>query len=233
MPSLVVGARLGVLGHLLQLAEHLGVLVDAEHDDVAGVGPRHAVPHGVDLVEDDLDLAAAHALLADLGLGTLGDEVGRLAGLAAAQALVLADDDDVEVLGRDRAELAHVVVPAVTGRRRSCRSATTLPRSDWPAFCAAYALDELTEHRMPGRVVAVVDEDVDVVHVDQVHPAGGEVVAGGEGAQALPDLVQPGAGGEGRTGRSHGVGDVELRGAAEGRRAAGGSRRAASSDGRA
>ena len=55
------------------------------------------------------------AALGHPGADALGDQLGRHAPLAAAQPVVLADDDDVEVVGRHRAELAHVVVPPVAG----------------------------------------------------------------------------------------------------------------------
>ena len=78
------------------------MLVDAHDDEVTGVGASHDVARGVELVEDDLHLPAAGALL-HRGVGALGDQPGGLAGLAAAQPLVLADDDDVEVLRQPRA----------------------------------------------------------------------------------------------------------------------------------
>ena len=71
------------------------------------------------------------------------------------------------------------------------------------------------EHPHARGVVAVVDDDVDVVDVEQVHPAGGQVVGGGERAQPLADVVQRRAGGERGTGGGQGVGDVHLRRAAE------------------
>ena len=43
-------------------ATHRRVLVDAHDDEVAGVGAGHDVPDRLELVEDDLDLAAARAL---------------------------------------------------------------------------------------------------------------------------------------------------------------------------
>jgi hypothetical protein len=92
------------------------------------------------------------------------------------------------------------------------------PRSLGAGLLLGVPLDELAEHPHAGGVVAVVDDDVDVVDVDLVHPAGGEVVGRGERPQPLTDLVQAGAGGEGCPGRGHGVGDVEHRGATEGRR---------------
>ena len=48
---------------LLELGDDERVLVDAHDDEVARVGAGQHVPHGVELVEDDLDLAAARALL--------------------------------------------------------------------------------------------------------------------------------------------------------------------------
>ena len=108
----------------------------------------------------------------------------------------------------------------MSSSRRSPAVATTpireiFPRSVWPGLHGGVALEELAEHAHPGGVVAVVDDDVDVVHVDLVHPAGGEVVRRRERAQALADLVQAGAAREGRTRGRHRVGDVEQRRAAE------------------
>ena len=133
----VVGAGLGAAGHLLQLGEHLGVLVDAHHDDVAGVGARHAVAHRLDLVEHDLDLAAAHAALPHPAADALGDQLGGQPALAAAQPLVLAHDDDVEVLGGDRARARACRRRGGRRRWRSCRSARSCPGRSGPAFWAA------------------------------------------------------------------------------------------------
>jgi len=209
-----VGARLGVLGAVLELGKHLGVLVDTHHDQVAGVGPGHDVVDGIDLVEDHLDLAAPGSLGHGLP-DAVGDEGGRLARPTATAAVVLADDDHVEVLGGDGSELAHVLVASVAGgadhadpRHVEVGAAVVL---------LGVALDELTDGAHAGRVVAVVDEDIDVVDVDEVHPAGREVVARREGAQALADVVQRRPGREGGAGRGEGVGDVEPRGAPEGR----------------
>ena len=69
--------------------------------------------------------------------------------------------------------------------------------------------------RMPGRVVAVVDDDLHAVDVDLVEPPGGEVVVRREGPQPLPDVVQRGACGERGGGGGERVRDVHPRPAAE------------------
>ena len=76
-----------------------------------------------------------------------------------------------------------------------------LPRSACPGLLRGVAVDELAELLHAGGVVAVVDEDVGVAHLDEVEAAGGEVVRRREGAQALTDVVQRGAGGERRARR--------------------------------
>ena len=91
------------------------MLVDAEHHEVALVRARHGVAGRLDLVEHDLDLLAARPF-GRPGTDALRDELGRLSGLSAPQRRILAYDDDVEVLGRHRAELDHVLVSPVTGR---------------------------------------------------------------------------------------------------------------------
>ena len=63
---------------------------------------------------------------------------------------------------------------------------------------------------MPGRVVAVVDDDVRAGDVDLVQPAGGQVVGRGERPQALADVVQVRARREGGPGRGQRVGTFIL-----------------------
>jgi hypothetical protein len=109
-----VRAGLRAVGPVLQLGDDLGVLVDAHDDEVARVAAGHDVVHRGDLLEDDLDLPAACAV----GHGRphpVGDQLGGLAPLAAAEAVVLPDDDDVEVLSGNGTQLAHVVVATVAG----------------------------------------------------------------------------------------------------------------------
>ena len=78
--------------------------------------------------------------------------------------------------------------------------------------------DEVRQLAHPVDVVAVVDDDPDAAHVDQVEPAGRLEERGREGAQALADVVQVGAGGPGGGGRGERVGHVHPRPAAERRR---------------
>ena len=105
-----------LVGQLLELAEHRGVVVDAEHDEVAGVGAGHAVPHGVQLAPGRSRPGGSARRPRPSGPGRPRRPARPPSpGCAAAQPLVLADDDDVEVVGRDRAQLAHVVVAAVAG----------------------------------------------------------------------------------------------------------------------
>ena len=74
-----VGQRLHVVTHHRQ--------------HVAGVGHRHGILGGLDLVEDDVRFpGSSEALLFD----PLIDECDYLARLASTSLLVLADDDDVE-----------------------------------------------------------------------------------------------------------------------------------------
>ena len=68
---------------------------------------------------------------------------------------------------------------------------------------------------MPGRVVAVVDDDRDTGDLDLVEAAGGQVVGRREGPQALPDVVQRCTGGERRGRGGQGVLDVHPGPAAE------------------
>ena len=130
--------------------------------------------------------------------------VGDVAALPAPQRLVLADDDDVEVLGGDVPELAHVLVAAVAGGGDDAD-----PRGPRQVVGRRQRLadpvDEVAEHPHARGVVAVVDDDVDAVDLDLVEAAGGEVVVRRERAQALPDVVQRRAGGEGGGGRGQRV----------------------------
>ena len=73
-PALRVRAGLGLLPEPLELGEHAGVLVRAQHDQVAPVGPGHAVPDRIQLVGDHLDLLAARAL-GHPGPHALGDQL--------------------------------------------------------------------------------------------------------------------------------------------------------------
>src|SRR3954452_2974600 len=88
---------LGPVGPRLELVHHRGMLVDTDHDEIPGVGARHRVPYGFDLVEDDLELLAAAALRHRLAY-PFGDQCRGVTSPAAAERQVLADHDHVEVL---------------------------------------------------------------------------------------------------------------------------------------
>ena len=144
--------------------------------------------------------------------------VGRLAALAAAQRRVLADHDHVEVVGRDRAELDHVLVAPVAGGGDDAdpRRLGEVARSQHEP--SPSLVDEVAEHPHARRVVAVVDDDVDALDLDLVEPAGGEVVVRRERPQALPDVVQRRTGGERGSRGGQRVLHVHQRPAAERRR---------------
>ena len=208
--------RLGLAGHVLEGREHLGRVVDADNDEVARVGPSHDIADRLQLVQNDVDLPAADALLHRF-LDPFADQLGRLARTAPTQSRVLTDDQHVEVLRRDGTQLAQVRVAPVTGGtdRADARNPTEVGAT---GASGGIPVDEVTQRPHPSSVVAVVDEDLDVVDLDEVEASGGEVVVAGERPKALPDVVQRRARRERRTGRREGVGDVEAGGAAEGRR---------------
>ena len=179
-----------------------------------GLARAMHVAHGVELVEDDLDLAAAGALL----------PIARGRPRRPARRPPRGSRPRSRSSSRMTMTSKCWAATAPSSRMSSSRRSPAAPimpirevlaRSGCPAFCVGVALDEVAEHPHAGRVVAVVDEDVDVVDVDEVHAAGGEVVGRRERAQALADVVQRGPGGERRAGRGQGVGDVEPRRAAE------------------
>src|SRR4029453_11297322 len=190
-------------------------LVGAEHHQVAGVGPVKGQAGRLQLVEHDLEAAAAGPVVGG-GPGPGRDQFGDLARLAAAQVAVLADDQGVEVPGRDLAELTDVLVAAVAGAGDDPGAAAghdvaALGRAGQPVH-------EVAEHAHAGGVVAVVDDHPVAVHLEQVEPPRGHLVGGGERAQPGPDGVDVGAGGQGGGGRGHGVGHVHAGPAAEARR---------------
>ena len=110
--------------------------------------------------------------------------------------------------GRHRAQLAHVVVAPVAGRGDDADAPVPFQLGAGVA-ALGQPVDEVAERAHAVGVVAVVDEDGDTVDVELVEPAGGEVVRRRERAQALPDVVERGAGRERSPGGSHRVGDVE------------------------
>src|SRR3546814_15392421 len=64
---------------------------------------------------------------------------------------------------------------------------------------------EVTQGTHARSVVAVIDQDVDAVHLDLVETSGGEVVVRRERPQALPDVVQGSTRSECSGGRAHHV----------------------------
>src|SRR4029453_3153718 len=100
-------------------------------------------------------------------------------------------DQHVEVLSRFMAESSHVVVPAITS---GCDDSDTRhpPKIIGALQSITSLADKDAEHDHSRHVVAVVDDDGPALDTDLVEAAGGEVVVGGEGTQALPDIVQRG-----------------------------------------
>src|ERR1019366_8827651 len=172
-----VRTRLGLVGDVLELGDDGRMLVDAQDDEITGVGPSDAVTYRSHLLQDDLHLPTARRTLRHLGPRPLRDELCGDAGGAPAQAVVLANDDNVEEVSRDGPQLTDVVIAAVTGSADHA-DARGLAQLDLTSLLCGVRLDEVTEHAHAGRVVAVVDHDVDVVDVEQVHPSGREVVGG-------------------------------------------------------
>ena len=70
--------------------------------------------YGSHLLQHDLDLATARRALAPCGPAPLCHEPCRDAGRTPAEPFVLANDDDVEVVGRDGPQLTDVIVAAVS-----------------------------------------------------------------------------------------------------------------------
>ena len=176
------------------------------------------VPDRLDLVEDDLDLpAAARPPPSRPGRPRRPARPSRRARGRAAGASSRTTTTS-KCWAATAPELAHVVVAPVAGRADHA-DPRGLGRGRLPGLLRGVAVDEVAEHPHAGGVVAVVDERRRRCRTStQVHPAGGEVVARREGAQALADVVQRGAGGERRAGRGQRVRDVEPGRAAERRR---------------
>ena len=114
-----------------------------------GLARAMRVVDGGDLVEHQLDLLAAGAL-GHPRPSALGDELGGDAAPAPAQHRVLADHEHVEVLGGDGSQLPDVVVAAVAGGRRPCRSATAWPRSVSAAWLSLSCSTKSPSIRIPG-----------------------------------------------------------------------------------
>jgi hypothetical protein len=93
-----------------------------------GLAHASARTYGVDLVEHDVDGAAADAPAIHRLTYALDDQRRDGAALAAAQRTVLADDHGVEVLGRDLAELADVLVATVARGGRPPRGSGAASR---------------------------------------------------------------------------------------------------------
>ena len=163
----------------------------------------------------------------------LGDQLRGLAALPPAQRRVLADDH-----ARRSAAAATAPSSRMSSSRRSPAVAMTPIREGRPSSLVVRdalpdPVHEVAEHLHARCVVAVVDDDLHAVDLDLVEPAGGEVVARGEGPQPLPDVVQrahrrrtPRPPRPASSARSSGPGRRTSR-------AAGGSRPAASRGGRA
>ena len=210
------GAGLGVLGRSSSSATTSACW--STHMTTRSPGLVRAMTwrDGLELVEDDLDLPAAGALR-HRGPRALGHERGRLAGLAPAQALVLADDDDVEVLRRPRHPARACRRRGGRPLRRSCRCATsgrgrTAPpsarRSGRRRRRAPSCRPRCGSSRRRRRRC----------HLDEVEAAGGEVVASWRRCAGPGGCRAAGAGGEGRARGRERVGDVEAGRAAERRR---------------
>ena len=133
---------------------------------------------------------------------------------------------------RTRAGPRRAGRPGCRGRRSPGRRA---PRPGGPIRPALVSgstiirLDELGELAHAVDVVAVVDDDADAAHVEQVEPAGRLEERRRERAQALADVVQVRARGPGRGRRRQRIGDVHPGAAPERRRDRGACRAPASS----
>src|SRR5690606_15060338 len=133
-------------------------------------------------------------------------QVGDLAGGAAAEAVVLADDEAVEGAGGVAGDLGDVLVAAVA---RSSEDADALALD-------LEALDQAGHGAHGGGVVAVVEDDLEGQLLEHVEAAGGLEVGAVEGAQALADVLELDALGVADAGGEHRVLDVVQRLALEG-----------------
>ena len=94
--------RLSSVAALLELAPDCRSVVDAHDDDVARVRIVHREAKAGDLVEHDVDLAAADSACHSR-LHTGSDLARNLSRLTTSWAKILTDDESVEVVSSDLA----------------------------------------------------------------------------------------------------------------------------------
>ncbi len=110
----------------------------------------------------------------------VAQQLGHLVGPAAARVVVAPADVVVEVAGAELGDLADVLVAAVAGRGE---------HADPPAL-GVQAVDQLDHRLHGGRVVAVVEDHLERVLVEDVHAPRRLEEGGVEGAQAVADVVE-------------------------------------------
>ena len=155
----------------LELLVDLGGIVDAEDDHVARPRTVERLASRVHLVEHDLHRAGAGVTLVDGFPDPFHHEVRRLSRLASARVAVLPDDlTDVEMASGDPPQLPHVLVtPVARGRHDSDDEvgiARRLPRPLGARAVGREAIDEVPQSLEPGRVVGVIEDHLDAVHLE-------------------------------------------------------------------
>ena len=194
---------------MLDLRPDGGVAVHAEHDEVARAGEVQGAAGRLDLVQHGLHrldppaAAAAPSATSDAVSPAVRPR-SRASSRTTMMSKCWAATSPSSRMSSSRRSPAVAITPI-----RRCRSRSS-------GGVLAQLVDEVAEQPHAGRVVGVVDDHGDAVDLGDVEAARREVVRGGEGAQALPDVVQRGAGGEGGPGRGHRVLHVHQRLAAEG-----------------
>ena len=108
-------------------------------------------------------------------------QLRHLVGLPAARLVVAPEDVAVELAGRDPADVARCP-------RRAGRPARPAPPCAGPP--ASSRSTRSAHRRDRGRVVAVVEDDLERVLVEDVHPARGLEERGVEGAQPVADVLE-------------------------------------------
>ena len=182
-------------------------MIDADDHHVPLAAQVERVTSRLHLVEHRLDTAGS-ATLRNPCLHAALHEARCRAAASATVVGVLANDDRVEVVGRDPAQLDDVLVPAVAGGGHHPDPPSGDQRP--PSSCRRLGqeIDELAKGSHRWRVVGIVHDHPVAIQLEHVEAPRRHEVAGAEGAQPLADVVQVRAGRPGCPGRGQGVLDV-------------------------
>src|SRR3990170_3644013 len=211
-----VARRGGAMLAALQLLPDIVGVVNTDHHHVAGMPHIEGVARRLELIEHRLDAGAAGPGV-HTGAHAPLDQRRRVAARAATGVGVLANDDRVEMVRRDPAQLDDVLVAPVAGGGHHPDAASGDQRLPAAGRGFAEAIHEIAERLDRGGIVGVVHDHAVPVELEHVEPARRHEVAGGEGAQPLADVVEVRADGPRRARRREGILDVHSRSSLEGR----------------